>query len=99
MLCDPEANQLVQRVSGGGCAHEFVEVLGHIKIERRTRQAQDSAGYVLALAIIEMTYEAESAELGRYDIGGRDAWDISTFPDMGYEARPSMEIQFRPIKT
>jgi uncharacterized cupin superfamily protein len=33
-----------------------------------------------------------------FDIGGRDPWDISTFPDMGYEARPSMEIQFRPIK-
>ncbi|MGB8364408.1 MAG: cupin domain-containing protein [Rhizomicrobium sp.] len=33
-----------------------------------------------------------------YDIGGRDAWDVSTFPDIGIEARTHMEIQFRPIK-
>jgi uncharacterized cupin superfamily protein len=33
-----------------------------------------------------------------YDIGGRDPWDVSTFPDMGYEARTHMEIQFRPLK-
>ena len=33
-----------------------------------------------------------------YDVGGRDAWDVSTFPDMGLEARPSMEIKFRPLK-
>lgn len=33
-----------------------------------------------------------------FDIGGRDPWDVSTFPDMGYEARTHMEIQFRPIR-
>jgi uncharacterized cupin superfamily protein len=33
-----------------------------------------------------------------YDIGGRDPWDVSTFPDMGYEARTHMDIQFRPIR-
>lgn len=33
-----------------------------------------------------------------YDIGGRDAWDVSTFPDIGLEARTMMQIQFRPIK-
>src|SRR5215469_7841450 len=70
VLCDPEANQLVQGVSGGRCTHEFVEVLRDIEIERRTRQAQHSAGEVSALAIIEMTHQAESAELRRYDIGG-----------------------------
>jgi uncharacterized cupin superfamily protein len=32
-----------------------------------------------------------------YDIGGRDPWDVSTFPDMGYEARTRMEIQFQPL--
>jgi uncharacterized cupin superfamily protein len=32
-----------------------------------------------------------------YDIGGRDAWDVSTFPDMGLEARTHMEIRFREI--
>ena len=34
-----------------------------------------------------------------YDVGGRDPYDVSTFPDMGYEARVHMELQFRPIKT
>lgn len=33
-----------------------------------------------------------------FDIGGRDPWDVSTFPDMGYEARSRMEIQFKPLK-
>jgi uncharacterized cupin superfamily protein len=33
-----------------------------------------------------------------YDIGGRDAWDVSTFPDIGLEARTQMQIQFRPMK-
>jgi uncharacterized cupin superfamily protein len=32
-----------------------------------------------------------------YDIGGRDAWDVSTFPDIGLEARTHMEIRFREI--
>jgi uncharacterized cupin superfamily protein len=34
-----------------------------------------------------------------FDIGGRDLWDISTFPDIGIEARPHVEVRFRPIKT
>jgi uncharacterized cupin superfamily protein len=33
-----------------------------------------------------------------YDIGGRDAWDVSTFPDMGYEAYSHMDLRFRPIR-
>jgi uncharacterized cupin superfamily protein len=32
-----------------------------------------------------------------YDIGGRDPWDVSTFPDIGLEARTHMEIRFREI--
>ena len=32
-----------------------------------------------------------------YDIGGRDAWDVSTFPDMGYRARTRMKIEFTPL--
>lgn len=32
-----------------------------------------------------------------YDIGGRDAWDVSTFPDIGLEARTWQEIRFREI--
>jgi uncharacterized cupin superfamily protein len=33
-----------------------------------------------------------------YDVGGRDPWDVSTFPDMGLEARTHMELQFRPLR-
>jgi|MedtruStandDraft_1076414.scaffolds.fasta_scaffold24103_2 uncharacterized cupin superfamily protein len=32
-----------------------------------------------------------------YDVGGRDAWDVSTFPDIGLEARTHMEVRFREI--
>lgn len=33
-----------------------------------------------------------------YDIGGRDLWDVSTFPDAGFQARPRIDINFKPIK-
>ena len=33
-----------------------------------------------------------------YDVGGRDPYDVSTFPDIGLEARTKMQIDFRPIK-
>ena len=32
-----------------------------------------------------------------YDVGGRDAWDVSTFPDIGLETRPHIEVRFREI--
>lgn len=33
-----------------------------------------------------------------YDVGGRDAFDVSYFPDIGLEARTHMQIEFRPIR-
>lgn len=33
-----------------------------------------------------------------FDVGGRDMYDVSTFPDAGFEAKPHCEIRFRPIK-
>jgi uncharacterized cupin superfamily protein len=30
-----------------------------------------------------------------FDVGGRDPWDVSTFPDIGLEARTHMEVRFR----
>ena len=33
-----------------------------------------------------------------FDVGGRDMDDVSTFPDMGLQAKPHFEIRFRPIK-
>ncbi len=33
-----------------------------------------------------------------FDVGGRDPWDSSVFPDIGLEARTRMELEFRPIK-
>ena len=34
-----------------------------------------------------------------YDIGGRDTWDTSHFPDIGLEARTRMKIEFREKKS
>jgi uncharacterized cupin superfamily protein len=33
-----------------------------------------------------------------FDVGGRDLWDVSTFPDAGFQAKPRVEINFRPVK-
>ena len=33
-----------------------------------------------------------------YDIGGRDVWDVSHYPDIGLEARTMMSFEFRPRK-
>jgi uncharacterized cupin superfamily protein len=33
-----------------------------------------------------------------YDVGGRDMYDVSTFPDAGFEAKPRFEMNFRPIR-
>lgn len=33
-----------------------------------------------------------------FDVGGRDPWDVSTFPEMGLEGYTHMQIQFRPIR-
>lgn len=33
-----------------------------------------------------------------FDVGGRDMDDVSTFPDMGLEAKPHFEVRFRPIR-
>ena len=33
-----------------------------------------------------------------FDIGGRDMWDVSTFPECGFVAKPRFEIAFKPLK-
>jgi uncharacterized cupin superfamily protein len=33
-----------------------------------------------------------------FDIGGRDLWDVSTFPDCGFSAKAKVEIGYRPIE-
>ena len=33
-----------------------------------------------------------------YDIGGRDMLDVTTFPEMGVQAKPRVEITFKAIK-
>ncbi len=34
-----------------------------------------------------------------FDVGGRDPYDVSTFPDIGLEARTRMQIEFRDVKS
>lgn len=44
-------------------------------------------------------FQNRSNQLAVYfDVGGRDPYDVSTFPDMGLEAKVKMELQFRPPK-
>ncbi|WP_174274450.1 cupin domain-containing protein [Sphingomonas bacterium] len=33
-----------------------------------------------------------------FDIGGRDMYDVSTFPDAGFEAKYRFDLGFRPIE-
>lgn len=32
-----------------------------------------------------------------FDVGGRDLWDVSTFPDAGFQAKPMVDIRFKTI--
>jgi uncharacterized cupin superfamily protein len=33
-----------------------------------------------------------------YDVGGRDQWDVSTFPDANFKSFIRMKLEFKPIK-
>ena len=34
-----------------------------------------------------------------FDVGGRDMYDVSTFPDAGFQAKHRFDLGFRPIET
>ena len=60
-------------------------------------RAGDSVGFKAGVANAHHLQNRGEAPAVYYDIGGRDAWDVSTFPDIGLEARTHMDIRFREI--
>lgn len=60
-------------------------------------RAGDSVGFKAGVANAHHLQNRGEEVAVYYDVGGRDAWDVSTFPDIGLEARSHMEIRFREI--
>jgi uncharacterized cupin superfamily protein len=60
-------------------------------------RAGDSVGFKAGVPNAHHMQNRGSEVAVYYDVGGRDAWDVSTFPDIGLEARSHMEIRFREI--
>jgi uncharacterized cupin superfamily protein len=60
-------------------------------------RAGDSVGFKAGLPNAHHLQNRGDEVAVYYDVGGRDAWDVSTFPDIGLEARSHMEIRFREI--
>lgn len=64
-----------------------------------TLRAGDVVGFKAGVANAHHLQNRSNEVAVYYDIGGRDAWDTSVFPDIGMEAKTHMEIKMRPIKT
>ena len=60
-------------------------------------RAGDSVGFKAGVANAHHLQNRSAVPAVYYDIGGRDAWDVSTFPDIGLEARTHMDVRFREI--
>jgi len=60
-------------------------------------RAGDSVGFKAGVANPHHLQNRSTEPAVFYDIGGRDPWDVSTFPDIGLEARTHMQIQFKEI--
>lgn len=59
-------------------------------------RAGDCVGFRAGVENAHHLQNRSDQEAVFYDVGGRDPWDVSTFPDIGLEARTRMEIEFRP---
>lgn len=60
-------------------------------------RAGDSVGFKAGVENAHHLQNRSDAPAVYYDIGGRDAFDVAIFPDIGLEARPHMEVRFRPL--
>ena len=58
----------------------------------------DSIGFKAGVENAHHLQNRSSEPAVYFDVGGRDAWDRSIFPDIGLEARTMMHVEFRPIK-
>ena len=61
-------------------------------------RAGDCIGFKAGVANAHHLQNRSAEPAVYYDIGGRDAWDVSTFPDIGLEAYTHQELRFRPIR-
>lgn len=60
-------------------------------------RAGDCVGFKAGVADAHHLQNRSGEVAVYFDVGGRDPWDVSTFPDIGLEARTRMEIAFRPL--
>lgn len=58
----------------------------------------DCVGFKAGVANAHHLQNRGSEPAVYYDIGGRDPWDVSTFPDSGFEAYTHQELRFREIR-
>ena len=61
-------------------------------------RAGDCVGFKAGIENAHHLQNRSDARAVFYDIGGRDPWDVSTFPDIEMEARTHMEIRFKDLK-
>jgi len=61
-------------------------------------RAGDCVGFKAGVANAHHMQNRGTEPAVYYDIGGRDPWDVSTFPEMGLEAYTHQELRFRPIR-
>mgnify|MGYP000653289210 CR=1 FL=1 len=61
-------------------------------------RAGDCAGFKAGVANAHHLQNRSNEVAVYYDIGGRDPYDVSTFPDIGLEARTRMQIEFRELE-
>ncbi len=60
-------------------------------------RAGDCVGFKMGVANAHHLQNRSDQPAIYYDIGGRDGWDVSTFPDIGLEARTMMSLEFREL--
>lgn len=60
-------------------------------------RAGDCVGFRAGVENAHHLQNRSEAPAVYYDVGGRDAWDVSTFPDIGLEARTHQELRFREL--
>ncbi|PEQ10620.1 hypothetical protein B2G71_21305 [Novosphingobium sp. PC22D] len=60
--------------------------------------AGDCVGFKAGIANAHHLQNRGNVPAVYYDIGGRDPWDVSTFPEMGLEAYTHQELRFREIR-
>jgi len=61
-------------------------------------QAGDTVGFKAGVANAHHLQNRSDQVAVFIDVGGRDLWDVSTFPDIDIVAKPRVEIQFLPRK-